>query len=146
MKNLDLLIKEDFMTMVATDRLYAELSKESGISSTQMMILYYLEYNKEVSQKNLCIDLYLSKQTINSILGQWKEEGIVTLCFADGNQKNKIITLTERGQAYLKKSLFHLHEVEKKVMMRMGEQRIKEMMEGNRLYLKYLKEEVEKRE
>lgn len=145
-EKLEFAIKEYYKLMIATDRLYVELSKKSGISFIQMIILYHLEYTENNTQKNLCDDLYLSKQTVNTILSHWKREGIIELYFADGNHKQKQIKFTEKGRIYLNESLSLIHKAERNVMENMGEENIKMLLDANRMYLKLLKEEVVKNE
>lgn len=144
MNNIENAIKQYYIEMLTTDRLYAEISRKSGISFTQMIILYHLEHIKDVTQKNLCNDLALPKQTVNTILSNWKKEGILEFYFTSGNQKNKYIRLTSKGIIYLNKSLDNVHKIEEKVMRLMGPSNMEALIKTNNLYTELLKEEVKK--
>lgn len=143
---LDNLIREYYEMMVKNTRLYVELSKKSGISYLQMIILYHLEYSEILTQKDICNDLYLSKQTVNSILSNWKDEGIIDFKFLDGNNKTKYIFFTEKGNEYSKKTLSLVHKVERNVMKKMGNTNGKMMIDTTNSYLKYLEQEVKENE
>lgn len=146
MEKYELTLRDYYLLMVATDRLYAEISKKNGLTFTQMMILYHLNFNKGITQKKLCDDLFLPKQTVNSVLSNWKDEGILNLECIEGNHKKKIIVFTEKGEAYIKKTLLPILKMERKVMNKMGSEQMEVLIESNRLYLNLLNEEVNSNE
>lgn len=146
MDKYDIALKDYYLLMVATDRLYAEISKKNGLTFIQMIILYHLNLKKNISQKELCNDLFLPKQTVNSILWNWKDDGLLNLECIEGNHKKKIIVFTEKGEAYIKKTLLPILKMERKVMNKMGFEQMEALIESNRLYLNLLNEEVNSNE
>lgn len=146
MDKYDIALKDYYLLMVATDRLYAEISKKNGLTFIQMIILYHLNFKKNISQKELCNDLFLPKQTVNSILWNWKDDGLLNLECIEGNHKKKIIVFTEKGEAYIKKTLLPILKMERKVMNKMGFEQMEALIESNRLYLNLLNEEVNSNE
>lgn len=146
MDKYDIALKDYYLLMVATDRLYAEISKKNGLTFIQMIILYHLNFKKNISQKELCNDLFLPKQTVNSILWNWKDDGLLNLECIEGNHKKKIIVFTEKGEAYIKKTLLPILKMERKVMNKMGSEQMEALIESNRLYLNLLNEEVNSNE
>lgn len=60
-----------------SNEVYHRLARHCGLSDSAFWILYTLrEAEEPVSQKQLCNELYLSKQTVNSALKNLEEGAI----------------------------------------------------------------------
>lgn len=93
-------LRELFNIFNETNKAYNELASKVGLSYNQMVILYYLQSHYNVTQKNIVNDMLIPKQTINTILNNWINEGYIS--FENKlTKKNKIILLTEFGKKEL---------------------------------------------
>jgi len=83
------------------DEVYHSIARHYGISDCALWILYIVrETEDDHTQNKLCELLSLSKQTVNSALKKLEKEGYIKLEHHPGNQKNKLIQLTEQGSLF----------------------------------------------
>lgn len=79
------------------DGLYHRLAKHFGLSDSAFWIIYTLEaFRTPVTQTELCGNLSLSKQTVNSSLKQLEQEGHIRL--SSGPGRRKYLELTPKGR------------------------------------------------
>lgn len=84
--------------------IYHRLARHFGLSDSAFSILYTLrETQGQVSQSQLCGELFLSKQTVNSALKQLEQEGYLTLENLPGSRRSKGIQVTARGEELLQR-------------------------------------------
>ena len=80
------------------NEIYHRLARHYGLSDSAFWILYTLrEAEGPVSQKQLCQELYLSKQTVNSALKKLVAEGYLALS-SGADQRSKLVQLTPKGE------------------------------------------------
>ena len=80
------------------DDIYHQYAKRHGISSAALWLLYSLYEGGSYTQREFCSEWHYPPQTINSALKNLEKQGFLTLDAIAGNQKNKQIVLTKRGQ------------------------------------------------
>ncbi len=81
------------------DEIYHRYAKKHGISDAVLWLLYSLYENSGVyTQRDVCADWHYPPQTINSALKSLEKQGVIVLEAVTGNQKNKRILLTDKGQ------------------------------------------------
>lgn len=80
------------------DEIYHQYAKRHGISSASLWLLYSLYEGGSYTQREFCSEWHYPPQTINSALKNLEKQGFLTLDAIAGNQKNKQIVLTKRGQ------------------------------------------------
>lgn len=82
--------------MNQVDNCYMRIARHYGLSYNQLMLLYMLDGDDPITQKQVCDTLYLPKSSVHSLLNQLMEKGYVSL--TDGsNKKEKFIVFTDRG-------------------------------------------------
>ena len=83
------------------DRTYSEFARTCGISEcAYWMICDTAAAGGSVAINRLTSEWFYSKQTINSALKTLTARGLVTLEYAEGSRKNKVVNLTEAGRAF----------------------------------------------
>jgi len=85
------------------DCLFNLYAKKKGLNFTSLMILGFI-YDSNTSQafctqKDICENLSLPKQLVNSVITSFWEQGYVALKEAK-DRRNKNIFLTEKGKEY----------------------------------------------
>ena len=100
---------------------YYRLASHYGLTETMFDILYFVRENEDCgTQAQLCNNLYLRKQTVNSALKKLEKEGYIYLAKDGGNRKNKTIHFTEKGEELVRNTVDHVFDVEKKAFERLN--------------------------
>lgn len=100
---------------------YYKLASHYGLTETMFDILYFVRENKAgYTQAQICENLYLRKQTVNSALKKLEKEGYIYLAKDAGNGKNKTIHFTEKGEELARNTIDQVYEVEKRAFERLS--------------------------
>ena len=112
------------------DSLYTNSIKKSGISHSEYWILLMV-YEGVKNQKEICEQLFWSKQTVNSACAKLQNRGFITLEFSEKNKKEKEIILDENEQKYLSEVTSSIkNDKLKEILTKLGESIIKSKKEG----------------
>lgn len=122
---------------------YGTLAKRYNLNYNSLMVLYTLEGSEKCTQKDICDVLQLSKSTVHSILNDFVRKGYMTLQAEPGNRKEKIICLTPQGKIYLEEIMSKVHEIEKRVMLKLGSTLCSQLADSNTAFYEAFKAEVE---
>ena len=87
--------------------LYSEWAKAHGLSYNELLVMLSLtrEADAPCTQKDICRQWLLPKQTVNSALKNLVRAGYLRLEATDGNLKNKWVCLTETGDELLRRTV-----------------------------------------
>lgn len=96
------------------DGFYADYARESGVKENLLWILYALNDGEEHSQKEICESWDLPRTTVNTIVKELKDDGLVALSQIPGEKRELRLKLTARGQSYADEVLKPLYGIEKK--------------------------------
>lgn len=81
------------------DAAYDKIAARCGVTSNIMNILTLLyKHRKPMTQNELSKELYLTKQTVTSVLDSLEKRGLVTRSIAEGDRRSRIVTLTDEGR------------------------------------------------
>ena len=123
--------------------LYSEAAKNLGISEGAMWILYTLSlYDKPFTQSELCEEVFMPKQTVNSALKKLEQEGHIILQFSENNKKSKQIILTDSGKNLADNTVAKIIAAEKNVFDRFGSAEVQELFRYYGRYIEYLRSEL----
>ena len=122
--------------------LYRRLSRKYKISYNEMVILYILKKSTPCTQKDICINWELPKQTVNTIIKNLEKKQYLFFDFAD-NQKEKIITLSSEGEEYISNIINDIIRMESIAYEKIGEDKCSLVLEIIREFYTYLEEEFE---
>lgn len=86
------------------DQIYHMYAKQCGLSDASLWLLYSLCERETYTQREICAAWHYPPQTINSALKALEKQGFIVLEPIAGNQKNKLVVLTQEGEA-LKESV-----------------------------------------
>lgn len=99
------------------DSLYHIAAVKSGISDGEISVWsMLLTTDKEYSQQDLCELLFLSKQTINSIISGLIKKGYIFLEHVSSTRNRKVIRLSDEGRSYGEKNIMWIFEAEQHAM------------------------------
>lgn len=136
-------IKEVYSSMSKITGSYGIWAKEHGLSYNALLVLYTMEEVTKCTQKQICESWLIPKQTVNSILLEFKEQGYVEFEIDSNNKREKIVRFTNLGQQYAKSILTKLHSIEEEVMLKMGAEMCEQFVEANNVYYDLFKKEIE---
>ena len=105
--------------------LYHRLARACGLPDCAFWLLYTLRSEEApLTQTQLSEQLSLPKQTMNSALKKLVEAGYLRLEAADGNLKNKQVLVTEAGDAFLRRTVDRVFDMENAAVSHLsGEER-----------------------
>lgn len=119
---------DKFNTSIINFRgIYSLWSKEHNISYNEMLVLYTIRDNSYCTQKQICNNYLLPRQTINNVIKSMKEKGLITISDKYKNGKEKSFVLTKKGQEYSKPFYVSLEKIETKAINNFGEENLKIM-------------------
>lgn len=114
-----------------------------NLSETTLWILYFLRYDGVHTQRDLCNVSFQPRQTVNSAIKKLESEGYITLSFSNTNRKNKIVTLTEKGEELARQTADQILEAEERTFSAMTEAEIDQLLTLYNKYLTTLETEIE---
>lgn len=86
------------------ERLYYQAGAKAALSNSEFDILYALAtYGDGCSQKELCEYCWVGKQTVNSAVKKMAAQGYLFL--EQGIGREKLVKLTERGNALIEEKM-----------------------------------------
>lgn len=107
-----------------TESIFAKLSKSCNLSDAEYWALLMIREGAE-TQRDICEQLSMSKQTIHSAFKQLIKKDLVRLETVENNLRTKRIILTEHGKAFMKEYVDSVLEIEEKIWYKMNaEERI----------------------
>lgn len=128
--------------------MYEEWSKEQGLSSNGVLVLYsFYEGNEVCTQKSISQKWCIPKQTVNTILKDFLRKGYVEMFSQPEDKRNKLIRLTASGRRFASDIIGKLQKKEMYVMEKMGLEGIISMNDKTEQFITLFREEgMEKNE
>lgn len=121
--------------------MYEEWSKEQGLSSNGVLLLYsFYEGDETCTQKKISEKWCIPKQTVNTILKDFQKKGYVELISMPEDKRNKMIRLTDSGKVYAETIIKKLHEKEIYVIEKMGLDNIEIMNDKLEIFIRLFKD------
>ena len=113
---------------------YSEYAKKSEIKENEMWILYALNDMNEHSQKEISKTWEIPRSTINTITKDLENRKIIELKKIEGERRELIVKLTDKGKEYTDRVLKDLYEMEKRVFDRISKKSDQILEDLNSLY------------
>ncbi|MBS9779715.1 MAG: winged helix-turn-helix transcriptional regulator [Moraxellaceae bacterium] len=109
-------------------QLYYDYAKQNGIRYNTLAVLYVVHLANSCTQKLICQQTGLPKQTVNAVIKDFLYQQYVE--FAQGaNKKEKLVQFTDSGQQYAEQLLMPIFAIEEKVLKRMGEKKCQQIID-----------------
>ena len=115
------------------ESLYDRFPKMCGLAAAEYWALSMI-YEGIATQHDICEQLSLSRQTVNSAFKQLRNRGFIRLEPMDGNLRVKQIYLTEAGTEFIEKEIRKMHRLEEEVWKTMLPEEQKHLTELLRKY------------
>ena len=139
-------VKEFYAVWRGMNYVYNDWAKRHGLSFYQLYSLYAIWESKGLcTQKDICGQWLLPKQTVNTILKNYEEEGLITFHVSESDKRNKMIGLTDKGQEYADEVLGELTALETDVFRTMGAERSHELVENSRMFTELFESRIQEK-
>ncbi len=108
--------------------LYSEWAKEQGINFNVWAVFYTIDKYQQCTQKQVCTEWIVPKQTMSTLCKQLVEEGLIVLTQSADDKREKTMTFTDTGKAYALPILQKLKQLERTILLEFGEAEMKHMV------------------
>jgi len=114
--------------------LYAKYAQTTKTSYVDMMVLYaLLNTDKPLTQMELCNYYGMSKQSVNTSVKKFKEDGVILVAQDKEDKRQKYLKLSHKGAEYAHSIVDNLMRIEDEVSDIIGEKN-KAIIEGLEMY------------
>ena len=124
---------------------YEEYAKAVGLSFTSLSILSAIYDTENSTQKRLCEQCFLPKQTVNAVVTFFYKKGWIRLEELPEDRRNKTIHFTESGRVEAERILKKVHESERQAMGRLSEEERRVLLSATARYVTGCKEAMKAR-
>lgn len=115
---------------------YEEWAKSHGMSVNSLLVLSAIhEGGNDCTQRKISQRWMIPKQTINMILKEFEQKGLVELLPMQEDKRNKLIQFTPAGDEYADGIISKLRKAELYVIEEMGIERIKLLNDNMALFV-----------
>lgn len=123
--------------------LYHQYAKNHALSEAAFWLLYALhEDGAAYTQSELCSDWHWTPQTVNTALKNLERQGYIALEPSPGNQKNKMIRLTQMGKVTVDEVIAPLVQAEEGAFARFSRKEQTMLYQLTRKYIDSLRKEL----
>lgn len=113
---------------------YEEYARSVNTSYTTLYILTLITQMEECTQKAICEETFLPKQTVNNVVTAFYRQGLVELRELPADRRTKTIHLTKAGREYADQIIPPIHRAEREAMAGLTEAQRAALIEGTRIY------------
>ena len=126
-----------------TNIIYSRWAEHLGVPYDTLITLYGLDIHGCMTQKSICDFYGFPKQTVNGIIRRLKNEGYISLETNPADRREKLVSLTGFGSAYVKELLMPLYQAEQHAFSEVGRQKISQMLKTIDLFNSTMKKFLE---
>lgn len=127
--------------------LYHTAAVKTGISDGEIAVWNVLLFSYEnYSQKDLAEILFMSKQTVNSIVSSMAKRGLIELEHVPGTRNLKVIKLTETGRQFASDNVQWIFEAEEQAMEKTDMSELRAVISLLDKYVENLREKLNRDE
>ena len=96
--------------------MYSRWANEHNISYHEMLVLYEIRESGFCTQKQICENYLLPKQTINNVITAMRKDGILVYDESHSTGREKAFVLSDQGEQYAAPLLASLNAVETRAL------------------------------
>lgn len=123
------------------DEFYHELAVRQKLSDSALLVLWTLvDLGEGCTQRDICLQFSLTKQTVHSSVQKLSKEGFLSLRPGPGREVQ--VFLTEAGRALVQEKVMPLKDAEEAASRRMGEAELTAMFQLTRKWFDLFQEEA----
>lgn len=121
------------------DEFYHTLAQGLGLSDSALWVLWSLaELGEGCTQKDICRQFFLSKQTVHSSVRKLERDGVLSLRPREGREVS--LFLTDRGRELVREKVLPAMEAERTAAAGLTEAEWRDMIRMSRKWLSLFRE------
>lgn len=108
---------ENFYDQIAQEiasftAIYSSFAKKHNLSYNDLHFLYYIATEKQAKAKDISSRWSIPKQTVNSMRHKFIKEDLIAIRRDQTDQRQRILTLTKKGKAFMDPIVEKLNQAE----------------------------------
>lgn len=111
------------------DNTFEQYAKLKNILLTELLVLYSFYHKKSLTQKDICDEWGLPKQTVHTICKTLLEQNYLQSFDNPNDKRAKLLSLTDTGETYAKTMIMPLLEVENNTAQSFGIERLEKLIQ-----------------
>ena len=124
------------------DEHYHELAVQQKLSDSALLVLWTLvDLGEGCTQRDICLQFSLTKQTVHSSVRKLAKEGFLSLRPGPGREVR--VYPTEAGRALIQEKVIPLKRAEEAASLRMGEAELRSMLDLTQKWFSLFQEETD---
>lgn len=141
MNNLRHCMKEYYSYWGELNFIYDKWARRRGLTMHSLFALTLIEEKQgKCTQKDICENFSLSKQTVNSILKRFEELGYIKFISSEKDARYKYIVFTTEGYSFAHPINLKVYKMEEQAMLCLSEKEREALTITNRKFTDSLKE------
>ena len=125
--------KEQFYTPGGLPDVESAIAR-CGIGYPELMVLYSLKTRTNLTQRQITEEVGLVKATVNTVIRDLKNRGLIILEPSRHDKREKYVYLTEKGKKYTEEIIKPLLEAEERISRKIGNDRMEQTIETMELF------------
>ncbi len=118
------LLNEVNRAVIRLRGIYSSWSLSHNISYNEMLVLYTIREYGYCTQKQICDNYLLPRQTMNHVIAVMRQKGLLEINADYCTGREKAFVLTEKGKSYAAPFLKSLNEVEIRAVELLGRENL----------------------
>lgn len=118
------LLNEVNRAVIRLRGIYSSWSLSHNISYNEMLVLYTIREYGYCTQKQICDNYLLPRQTMNHVIAVMRQKGLLEINADYCTGREKAFVLTEKGKSYADPFLKSLNEVEIRAVELLGREKL----------------------
>lgn len=115
--------------MIKFRGLYAAWAKKRGITYHELLVLYTIRDQGFCTQKQICDNYLLPRQTMNHVILDLRKRGLLELNPEHSVGREKNFVLSETGKRYAAPLLYELNQLETQAVQIFGQEQVQRIVE-----------------
>jgi DNA-binding MarR family transcriptional regulator len=125
-----------------TRAVYAAWAKKKNTNYHELLVLYFLHEFGNQTQKQICDERGIAKQTINNVIVDFVKIGYIRMAQDEKDKREKVAILTEKGREYARELILPLCAMEEAAARKIGVERMRLFAETALEFGNILEEEI----
>lgn len=133
-----------FSLLRCANGLNRERAKFYGLNDLETIILIHIGHMANPNQKDIAEKLGAPKQTVNNIIKNLKEDGLIDLIPDENDNRMRILSLTDKGEKIRDERLKPIGQSNKRMYEKLGDEKVREIKDALKLLNDTIREDFMK--
>ena len=127
-------IKQFAIALHEMNMIYEDYAKSVNLPYTSLQILNLITQIDNCTQRMICEQTFLPKQTVNTVITSFYKKGMVELREVPNNRRAKTIHLTDSGEEFANSIIPQIREAEQGAMAQLTPDQRIAFLDGMQIY------------